>query len=303
MSSEASSVSVFSPMVSELQDTMERYLPDSSERGRTILESSSIAQIYYASLKNVPYAYLSGGEMLEKLKELSSKAQNLEFTQIPKAIISVIGEAVCSFFQMLITPEALDSRITFVEATSMAVVSAVHNLFFAVIYTCFSVMTLGFSKKINLRCRIHWAHFVYGFVGSGIGILGVISPFCGVSLSLLHGVSILNGFRKSYARDVNLFERPFLEKIKIIVHEWRETIHSFTKTKVGIKSYNEDGFQTSLWKIEHRINIAKSMDDLYILIADVWNQWPKVGILDTPKIQTTPSLAGSPAAHDYYERK
>lgn len=279
---------------------MDRYLPNSSGRGWTILESSAIVQMFYTSLKNIPYAYLTPGENIAKLKDLYAKVSSGELTKIPGALGSVVQEVVSSFFQMVRSPEALESRVSYLEATLMAGVSTVHNLFFALLYTLLSSATLGFSKKLNFRCRLHWAHFTYGVVASGIGLVGVVSPFCGVALNLFHGFSLVRGFRKSYDHDVNLFERPLLQKIKEIVVKYRETIHAYTRAKVEDSRYVHF-YRPSLWNIERRISVASRMDELYELIIDVRDQWPKVGVLEIQRSPLNTTKTGSPAAHDHYE--
>ncbi|NGX60476.1 MAG: hypothetical protein KR126chlam3_01651 [Chlamydiae bacterium] len=180
-----------SGLMSSIREGMKKYLPESSDKGQIVLESSALLQVSYASLKNIPY------EFLEK---------DFSLTQM------------------------LASRVTFLEAGLMSLASAVTNLFFAIVYTFLVVLTLGLSENLLARCKVHWMHMTYGFIMTGISACGVIRPYYGIGLNGLFLKSTVNATVRCYEKDLSRFQRPLINYIQKIAKQHSPVVHDFARS-------------------------------------------------------------------------
>jgi len=234
----------FSPMMTSIRDGLERYLPEFSEKGVTVLRSSALAHTAFAILKNVHYSFFA------------------------------------SAFGVNDLPHVLSSRVANVETALISAVSAVHNLFFAVFYTLLVVATLGLSYTVAAHCREHWVNGIYGVVTTSIGMVSVLTPYYGTGLNLLFFRSIWRSLMSDYQHDLNLFERPLLRKVKAIWKENRTLIFDFTRLKVGDLRFQNE-FKPSLNHIEKKLYESEKMDNLVDLMVDIWRRFPKMVQLET----------------------
>jgi hypothetical protein len=237
MSRPAVSSSDFSPMFHSIMEGISKYLPSSSLTVAEIMESSAMVQMTHATVRNIPYAFLA--------KEFG------------------IND-LC---------HALTSRVTFFEATLVCLVSLVHHVFFASVYTCLSLMTLGLSEHLNFTCKKHWAHLSYSLVGSGVGFVGVFYPYAGAGLHLKFLIYSVQQLQKSYKFDVNLFERPLVREIQTICHNNFEVIRNFFHSRTDEWKFRNT-YLPSIEEIERRVEKAQRMEDLLNLTVDIYRQWP-----------------------------
>ena len=249
-----------------LRQRLARYLPESSERAQVILQSGALFQVSYATVKNIPYALLS--------KEM--------------------GTNDLSHF--------ISARVTYIEATVMALASTVCNLAFAFFYTGLSIATLGLSDTFNFGTRMHWRHVTYGAVSTGIGAVGVLLPYYGAGLNLLFLQATLNIMKACYGHDVHLFERPLLKEIQDIARNYSTIIFNYTREKVKNDLSYQEVHKPSLEHIERKIHEAQRMEDLIDLALKVRQQWPRVGFSEYTEIPSNSSKQlGSRAIHKHYE--
>lgn len=186
----------FSHLFHSVREGLGRYLPEASYEAHIILESSALVQLSYTSLKNVPFAFLA--------KE----------------------------FDINTISHSLSTRVDFIEATLMCVVSLIYQLACTIFYTAAVVGTIGLSDHLNFRCSLHWTHATYAFISSGIGIVGVIYPYYGVGLNLMLLLSIWKSVKSCYDHDVYHFERPLIEKIRDIFQENKAFIYNTFRERV-----------------------------------------------------------------------
>ena len=260
MSSKAIGPQGISKAYQAYEDILLRYLPESSGRAYRILESTALLQITYASLKNAPYAFAG----------------------------SQLGiYDVCHM---------LSTRVTFMEASLLALASVVHNAFFTVVYLGLMVMTLGFSDHFVYCFSKHLNHTIDGLVAFGIGIVGVVTPYYGVGLTVMLLISKMKGFMKAYRdHDLYKFETDLLASIRDFVDKYQ--VYAYN---LGHAAHKEHQYQTeikpSLDYIKKKILIAGKMDDLLDLLIEIRDRWPKLNVAPVPVSKS------SPAAHQHYVR-
>jgi len=247
-----------------LRQRLARYLPESSERAHVLLQSAALVQITYATLKAIPYAFLS--------KELGTND---------------LGNM-------------LSTRVTFLEAAVISVASTICNIAFTLLYMALSFATLGLSNSVNFSMRKHWSHVTYGFTSIGIALVGVITPYYGAGLTVYLLSAILNRMKECYGRDVLLFERPLLNEIKDITRNYATIVSNYVRQKLGNDLKFQAEHEPSLRYIEGKIHMAERMNDLINLGLEVRADWPRVGLAD----QTTPfsdsRKSESRAIHKHY---
>ena len=256
----------FSLMFQSIREGIRNYLPASSTQTWDVLESSSILQITSATLKNLPYI---------------SYAKEFRIDDICHVI---------------------SSRVTFIEASLMILVSLVHHLFFAVFYTgLILIPPIGFSENIRASCRMHWSQIAYSCVSLGIGLVGVVVPYYGVGINVLFLNATWNSLIENYDRDVNLFERPLVLEIQKIFEKNSAFIYNSFRVRINDEWRYKSYYKPSLEHIEKRLYSAKRMNDLISLVVDIKTQWPQVGFSVIPSVSdASAAKLGSPAAHDHY---
>lgn len=253
----------FSKLVASLREGLEKYLPDSSEEAQVVFESTALVQISYASVKNFAYA------------------------------------AYAKEFGINDLPHMISSRVTYIEATLICLVTAVHNLFFGIVYSALVVATLGLSQNFRNSCKLHWIQMTYGLLGAGIGIAGTLLPYVGMMANAYLLYSIMQSFKACYFKDNSRFERDFVEFIQQMAIKHSFFFYDLARSRVSLTEYLHV-YEPSLKHIEGRIHSARRMDDLIQLIVDIFKQWPKVGLapIKSKKFKTT--QLGSPAGHHHY---
>ncbi|MDN3506669.1 MAG: hypothetical protein P0S96_05520 [Simkaniaceae bacterium] len=237
MSSEQS-LTAFSGLLGSIREGLDKYLTESSDRGRVLGESSALFQVSSASLKNVAYSFFEEGY---------------------------------SPLQMLAT------RITFLEAGVMSLASTATNLFFALFYTALCVATLGIAFSLRTRCKIHWMHVAYGAVATAISACGVLSPYYGIGLNGYLLVNEIRAFKLCYQKDISRSERLLVEYVQQMAKDHWHVVRPFIKAKTEDLGKYEDQIRPSLDYIETKISHAARMEDLTKLASDIFYQWPKVG--------------------------
>jgi|GEM_PF-3346710 len=241
--SSAQPLTVFSGLLGSIHEGLNKYLPESSDKGRVLAESSALFQLSSASLKNVAYAFFEKG-----------------FSPI----------------------QMLASRITFFEAGCMSLASTMVNLFIALVYTGLCVTTLGISFGLRSRCKIHWMHVMYGVVATAICACGVLSPYYGIGLNGYLVVSEIRAFKYCYQKDISRKERLLVEYVQQVAKDHRHIMKQFIEARTDRWIY-DDQIQPALSHIEGRIHSAKRMKDLTTLASDIFYQWPKMGTSDNPR--------------------
>ncbi|NGX37961.1 MAG: hypothetical protein K1000chlam2_01129 [Chlamydiae bacterium] len=240
MSSNAIGTQDLSEVYHAYEDILQKYLPESSQRAYRIIESSALLQITYASLKNAPYA-LAGKQL--------------------------------GIYDLC---HVLSSRVTFIEATLMALACVVHNVFFTLVYFGLSVGTLGFSEHFVYCFSKHLNHTIDGFCACGIGILGVVTPYYGVGLNVGLLMTKMKEFLKVYRdHDIYKFETDLLSSIRDFVDKYQ--IYAY---KLCHATHKEHQYQTeikpSLDYIKKKIHTAGTVDDLFNLLIEIRDRWPKL---------------------------
>lgn len=248
-----------------LRQRLARYLPESSERSQVILQSSALFQVSYATLKSIPYAILSD--------DLGTN----------------------DFGHMLST------RITYIEAAVISLSSTVCNIAFALLYTALSFATLGLSTSMNFAMRKHWHHVTYALASTGIGLVGMVTPYYGAGLNVYLLYATLNMMKKCYGHDVHLFERPLLNELQDIARNYAPIAYNYTREKVKNDLRYQELLKPSLEYIERKIHTAERMDDLINLALEVRAQWPKVGFEDQTLPSSDSQKRTSRAIHKHYE--
>jgi hypothetical protein len=231
-------------MLTSVHEGLDRYLPESSDKGRVLGESAALFQLSSASLKNVAYAFFEDG-------------------------FSPVG--------------MLASRVTFLESGVMCLVSTAMNVFFAVAYTGLVIATLGISFSLRTRCKLHWMHVAYGGVASAISACGVLSPYYGIGLNGYLFYYELQSFKQSYQKDISRKERHLVTYVQREMNKHRHFVYSFLKAKTDDWKY-ENKVRPSLEIIESRIDSAARMEDLTNLASDIFYQWPEVKAKHKPRI-------------------
>lgn len=248
-----------------LRQRLARYLPDSSQRAQIILQSAALVQVTYATLKNIPYAFLS--------KELGTND---------------LGNM-------------LSSRVTYMEAAVISVASTICNIAFTLLYTALSFATLGLSNSVNFSMKKHWHHVTYGVVSTGIALVGVVTPYWGGYLNVGLLYATLNMMKKCYGHDVRLFERPLLNEIKDITRNYAPIVGNYIRQKVNNDLLYQAEHKRSLEYIEGKIHTAERMDDLINLGLEVRAQWPRVGSTSQRASLSHLPKSESRAIHKHYE--
>lgn len=209
------------PLVNQFRDMLNDYVPESSSGAMVAVHSSALAHTAYNIIRNLHYTFLS------------------------------------EHFGVKDFAHFLSTRITFLEGALISLASAVHNLFFAVMYTVLVVGTLGIFQTIVRHCNHHWVNSYYSFLTTGTALASVVTPYYGSYLSLGLFGSILNSILQDYKNDISPNERQFLEKIKKVFNDNYNFIRNW------VQGHYEDTFETELgpslaW-LHKKINEAKSI--------------------------------------------
>lgn len=253
----------FTKLVATFSEGVEKYLPDSSEETQVVLESTPLFQISYASLKNFPYAYSA--------KEFG---------------INDLGHM-------------LKTRVIYIEATLLCLISAVHNLCFGLIYSALVVGTLGLYQNFRNSCKIHWIHMFHGLLSVGIGLLGTLLPYYGMAANAYLLYSIMESFKACYQKDISRKQREFVEFIQNMSIKYSSFFYDLWRSRVSWSEY-EYIYRPSLKYIEGRIHSAQKMDDLWKLAKDIFDQWPKMGLVTDKSKEFAGARIESPAGHHHY---
>lgn len=249
-----------SKLIRSIKEGVKRYLPESSKWVVVLLDSTPIVHISLASLKNLPFAFLANEFAVNDLSHM------------------------------------LSSRITYIEATLLCLVSTICNIFFAIFYSGLVIASLGLSHNLNTSCRIHWINAAYGIASVGIGSVGSLFPSYGVGLNWIFLTSIVRTFLYSYEKDVSRFEKDLIRHVQSLASEHMYVIYDFFRTRVREGEF-KGKYMPSLEHIESEIFSAKRMEHLLKLLSDIFKKWPEMTI--SPELEKKQKLA-SPAAHHHY---
>ncbi len=117
----------------------------------SVLDSSSAANLCFASLKNAPYF----------------------LTEAPSV------------------SDSIKARLRYLEVGVMSIASLVQNVVLAVIATIAAAVTLGQIKAVNDFFKREWVHTALSAVAIPAGFAGAIAPTLGLGGNLLMGAMIL----------------------------------------------------------------------------------------------------------------
>lgn len=227
-------------LINKLNEGVRTYLPETSYNGRLIGQCSSLSLLSFASIKNVPHALLG-------------------------------AKGVDGYSSWI------SSRITFLEAGSMCVVSMGINLIAAISYTILNIGTLALFKGLRNRCKIHWMHSTYAVMSTVIATVGVVKPKFGVGLNVLLLMSILRDSKAHYRKDADRFEGDFVKFVQETTKEFKSSVYEIFKlrSKGNLETLEKQKY--SLEYIEAKIHSASKMVDLENLVIEIIWKWPKMG--------------------------
>ncbi len=227
-------------LINKLNEGVRTYFPETSYNGRLIGECSALSQLTYTSIKNVPHA-LFGAKGVDGYSSW------------------------------------IASRITFLEAGCMCVVSMGINLIAALAYTVLNIGTLALFKGLRNRCKIHWMHSTYSVISTVIATVGVVKPRFGVGLNILLLMSIFKDSKTYYRKDADRFEGDFVRFVQETTKEFKSPIYEIFKLRSKGNLEIVEKQKSSLEYIEAKIHSAAKMSDLENLVIEIIWKWPKLG--------------------------
>lgn len=224
--------------IQAMKKGVETYLPESNDQAWIFWESSALMQLTVVTLKNLPYALLAN------------------------------GFGINDFFHFI------SSKTNYLEVACISTASAVYNFFLAIFYTGMMAVTLGLSTQFNYSCKKHWMHIVYSITALGISIIGVVSPFVGVVLTVRLYHHYYQVLKSNYKNDLANFEDPLVRQVKNAFLQNKNTIEGSIYDLVPDRYDNE--FGPSLLEIENRLERAKKVEDLFNIFIFIWYKFPQM---------------------------
>lgn len=223
------------PMIADVKEGVETYLPESVDMVSIIFESTAVLHLGSTVIRSLPY--------------------------IGKASVLRMND-LCHF---------LSVRVIYFEAAFICLASAVHNLFMAFLYTGLMILTLGFSQNINYACKKHWLHTVFSTAGVGIGVIGTFVPTLG-ALGTVGCFKILwNELVVGYRSDVKNFEDPLIREIKNVYHQNREQITEAVHTYVN-DEYRFGLINPFLDEFSKNLHTVKTIDQFTDLVSTTFEK-------------------------------
>lgn len=250
-----------SPPIQAVKKGVETYLPESNEQACIFWESAALIHLTVVTLKNLPYVLLAN------------------------------GFGINDFFHFI------SSKTNYLELACISIASAVYNFFLAIFYTGMMAVTLGLSTQFNYSCKKHWMHIVYSITTLAISIIGVVSPFVGMILTVRLYFHYYRVLKSNYKNDLSNFEAPLVRQIKNAFLQNKNAIED-SIYDLARDRYDKE-FGPSLEEIEKRIRKATKMDDLVNLGIFMWYKFPQMKNEKEPQ-RVRRWGNNSPAAKDNY---
>lgn len=230
--------SELAPTIQAVKKGIETYLPEATQEAWIICESAALMQLTVVTLKNLPYSLLAH------------------------------GFGINDFFHFI------SSKTNYLEVACISIASAAYNVFMAIFYTGMMAVTLGLSTQFNYSCKKHWMHIVYSITALGISIIGVISPFVGMVLTVRLYFHYYQVLKSNYKNDLANFEDPLVRQIKNAFLQNKKTIEGSINDLVPDR-YDKE-FGPSLLEIDNRLKRVTKMDDLINLFIFIWYKFPQM---------------------------
>lgn len=238
MSSDSSNVDL-SGLIERAKEGLRLYLPISSDKTLIASESTALLQVSYAALKCLPYSLFSSTFGLNDLSQM------------------------------------LSTRVVFFEAALVCLVSTVHNVFFAIIYTILSIPTLGMFGDFYSRCRVHWSHVFYGISCTTLASIGVATPKYGTGAIGAYMLYMIAGpVQDGFEEDVSRYETDIIDYVKEMAHDYSHIVYSWVRSWVKNEAAFYD-YKDTLTTIEERILAANRIEDLKELAWYAFRELPK----------------------------
>jgi hypothetical protein len=230
-----------SPFLSSLKETIDRYLPRSSDKATIFLESTSLQQTSLTTLQNVIY--------------ISPWASELGANDL------------CHF---------LSSRASYFESTLISVASLVNHLFWSVVYTALTVATLGLSSNINYGFKKHIYNVALSVACVAINAIGTLVPTLGAYTNLGLLFFCYKMISWDYDEDLEDFEKPLVKEVQQIFKRQKEKIELFLLNHVRDDRYFYETVKVAVDGFGGQLERAKTVDDLFEAFNYVLKNFNKV---------------------------
>lgn len=197
-----------------------------------ILRTNRVPTIDQYKVDNVNKAMKSGYSLLEHVDNiLTSKTALISAQAAARSLPYVLDVPKFNGWY-----EAATTRISYLEAAFMSVVSMVFNFFAAVGSTLLAGATLGQVDAFKSAFKKYWSNTALGAMSTGMSVVGIVSPKYALYFGALNG-ALIGSFLSNRFEDVSkdIGNLQFMEVIQAMYENFYPQIEEYMYSTAGSK--------------------------------------------------------------------